>query len=182
MEFIYHVVNNSMVLLFFLKPFSRYGISPAVLRRLGCSVLSSKFDQNLTVIRRISEAMDYTVSRCALRAIHISFTALSSALIIFRVSILRGGFSSLIPNDSSTVGFCPSSFFIKCYHTLLNTFRYFHTLKHIYSLFREIVSQSKPCSYACFDHLSDILFNNILFNSVTPILSAMVAPGKEAKY
>ena len=59
-EFIHHVVNNSVVLLFFLKRFYGYGIAPAVLRRLGCSILSSKFAQDLTFIRRMPRAMDHT--------------------------------------------------------------------------------------------------------------------------
>ena len=86
-EFIHHVVNNSMVLFFsFLKPSFRYGIDTAVLRRLGCSVFSPKSAQNLTFIRRMSEAMDHTVFRCALREIYISFMALARALIISVVS------------------------------------------------------------------------------------------------
>ena len=60
-ELIHHVVNNSMVLLFFLKPSSRCGIAPTVLCRMGCSVLSSKFSQDLTFIIRMSRAMDNIV-------------------------------------------------------------------------------------------------------------------------
>ena len=136
-EFIHHVVNNSMVLFFFLKPFFRYGIAPAVLHRLGHSVLSSKLPQILTLTIRMSEAMVHTVFRCALWEIYILFTALSSALILCGVSVWRCGFSSLIPTDYSTVGFCPISFFIRrCYQTFINTFSDFHMIKHIYSLLK----------------------------------------------
>ena len=83
MDFIHHVVNNSVVLLSFLVPFLMYGIAPAVLCRLARSVLSSKFAQKLTFIRRMSEDMDHTVFTCALRAIYILFMALTSSLILF---------------------------------------------------------------------------------------------------
>ena len=109
-EFVHHVVNNSMVLLFFLKPFFRYGIAPTVLRRLVCIIISSKFAQNLTFIRKISEAMDHAVFQCALQEIYISFMALARALILCRIIVWRGGLSSIIPTESSTVGFFLSSF------------------------------------------------------------------------
>ena len=109
-EFIHHVVNNSMVILFFLKPFFRYGIAPTVLRRLVCIIISSKFAQNLTFIRKMSEAMDHAVFQCALQEIYISFMALARALILCRMIVWRGGLSSIIPTESSTVGFFLSSF------------------------------------------------------------------------
>ena len=134
-ELIHHVVNNSMVILFFSKTIFRYGIDPTVLSKLGCSVLSSKFPPKTTSIRRMSKAMDHTVFWCSLQAIYISLTALDRALILCGVSVWWGRFFSLIPTESITVGYFPSNFFIiRCYHTFINTFRKFHTLKHINSL------------------------------------------------
>ena len=67
--FVHHVVNNSVILLFFLETFPRYGIASAVLSRLGCRILSSKFAQDLTFIRRMSSTMDHTGFLCALQLI-----------------------------------------------------------------------------------------------------------------
>ena len=106
---------------FFLEPFSRYGIAPLVLSILGCSILSSKFAQDLIFIRILSSAMYHTGFLFTLWSIYISFTAISSAPILRGVVVWLGGFSSLIPTESSMFGFCPSSFFIRrCYHTFIN--------------------------------------------------------------
>ena len=134
--FIQNVVNNSVVLFFFMESFPRYGIASAVPCRLGCSLLSSKFAQDRTFIRRISSAIYHTGFWCALQAIYILFTELSSAPILWGMGVRWGGFSLIITIKSSTVGFYPSSFFIRmCYHTFINTFSDFRMLKHIYSIF-----------------------------------------------
>ena len=109
-EFIHHVVNNIMVLLFFMEPFSRYGISPSFLRRMLFSVLSSKYSQDLTFVIIMSSVIDHTGFWCALWVIYISFTALSRAPILRGVIVWRGGFSSIILTDSIMIGVCPSSF------------------------------------------------------------------------
>ena len=85
--FIHHTVNNSVVLLFFMEYFPRYGVVPVVLSRLGYRVLSSKFSQDLTFIRRMSINVDHTGFRFTLRSIYTSFTALASAPILHKVSV-----------------------------------------------------------------------------------------------
>ena len=74
-EFVHHVVNNSMVLLFFLKPFFRYGIAPAVLPRLGHSLIRSKFAQNLKFIRRMYKSIhgSYSFSMRSPSDLHIVY-------------------------------------------------------------------------------------------------------------
>ena len=48
--------------------------------RLTFSIISPKFSQDLTFIRRMYRAVDETGSLFALRSIYISFSALASAL------------------------------------------------------------------------------------------------------
>ena len=116
----------------FIKPFPWYGVDPAVLSRLGCSILGTKSPQELTFVGIMSNTVDEAGFWFALRAIYISFTALASSPIRCGASIWRGGFSSIIPTESSTIGFCPISFLIRmCYHTFMNIFCDFHTLKHV---------------------------------------------------
>ena len=71
LDFIHHIVNNGVVFLFFLEPFPRYVIAPAVLSRMGFIILSSKFSQDLALIRRISSAVDHTYFLFAPRVIYI---------------------------------------------------------------------------------------------------------------
>ena len=69
--------------------------------------------QDLTFIRRMTRDIDHTGFQCALWAICKSFTGISSAPILCRVSVWRSGFSSIIPTESSTVRLCLGSFFNK---------------------------------------------------------------------
>ena len=68
-EFIHHIFNNSVVLLFLMEPFSRYEVASEVLSRMGCIILSFKFSQDLTLIRRMPSAIDHTDFWCAHRSI-----------------------------------------------------------------------------------------------------------------
>ena len=113
LHFIHHIVNNSVVFLFFVEPFPRYGIAPEVLSMLGCSILNSKFAQDLTFFKEISSTVDHTGFRFALRVIYILFTALAITPILRGVSVLWGIFSYIIPTESSTVGLFLSSFYKK---------------------------------------------------------------------
>ena len=45
-----------------------------------------------------------------------------------------------------------------------------------------IDSQSKTYTYTFLEQLLGILFNKILSNTITPILSENINPGKESKY
>ena len=59
LDFIHYIVNNSVVFLFLLESFPRYGVSPVILNRLLCSILSYKFAQDLTFIRRMASAVNH---------------------------------------------------------------------------------------------------------------------------
>ena len=60
-DLIHHIVNNIFVLFLFLEYFPRYGVAPAFLSRLGCSILSPKFPQDLAFIGIMSNVVDNTV-------------------------------------------------------------------------------------------------------------------------
>ena len=127
LDLIHNIVNNSVVFLFFLGYFPRYRVSPMVLSRPIWSILSPQYPQDLMLIRIMSNTVDHTDFWFTIRVIYKLFTALASAPIRRQVSVLRGGFSSLFPNESSTVGFFPDGFFIsRCYHTFINTFGNLH--------------------------------------------------------
>ena len=66
LDFIHRIVNNSVVFLFLLEYFPRYGVSLAVLSKLLCSILSYKFAQDLTFIRRMASAVNHKGFRFAL--------------------------------------------------------------------------------------------------------------------
>ena len=95
-DLFHSIVNNSVVFLIFLESFPWYGFSPAVLIRLGYSILSPKLPQCLTFIGIMSMAVDEAGFRFAIQAIYISFTALTIAPIRHGVSIWRCGLSSII--------------------------------------------------------------------------------------
>ena len=73
-------------------------------------------------------------------------------------------------------------FIRKCYHIFINNLGNSHTLKNLYGLFKRTRLAIKPWRYAFIYQLFGIIFKEISFSSVTPILSVMVAPGKESKY
>ena len=109
-----------------------YGTIPVVLSRPTFSVISKKLSQDLTFIRRMPGAVNEKGFRFSRWAIYISFSALSSTLTCRWVSLRRGGFYSIFPAVTSTVGIFPVGFLIRrfCY-TFVNRFWNFHTPKHV---------------------------------------------------
>ena len=83
----HRIVNNSVILLFLLEFFPRYGVDPAVLIRLGYRILNTEFPQDLTLIRRMINAVDHTGIQLDLLANNILFTALARDPICQGVSV-----------------------------------------------------------------------------------------------
>ena len=143
--FIYCIVNNGVVSLFSIKNNPWYGAIPVVLSRPTLSVLSSEVPQDLIFFWSISGAVDETGSGFSRRDVYIPFSDIASALTLLWASSWRGGFSSLLPVVTSTVGICPSRFLIRSlYYTFVNRLGNFRTLKHINIFFKRDRLTIKP--------------------------------------
>ena len=89
-------LNNSIILFLPAQFISVCGIVTTVLRRPNFVILKTNVSQDLALIWRITRAMD---EKCGLgpilHMVYVSFTVLARNITHIRVSIWRGGISSL---------------------------------------------------------------------------------------
>ena len=109
----------------------------------------------------------------------MSFSALSGDINLIRKIPRRGGFSSLTPPVTSTVGVYPGRF----YNKFLLHLRKISIRSNILTAFFKVIdSQLKPFTQVCIDQMVCTLFGRISFSLAMLILSFKVTPVKDSTF